>query len=66
MAVGSKEDMREIGSEFWKPLKQHVRDSESFYLSGRTALDVIIRDAIKSYGITSVLMPSYCCHTIME
>lgn len=58
--------MREIGSEFWKPLKQHVRDNESFYLSGRTALDVIIRDAIKSYGITSVLMPSYCCHTMIE
>lgn len=58
--------MREIGSEFWKPGKQHIGDNETFYLSGRTALDVIVRDAIKTYGITSVLLPSFCCHTMIE
>ncbi|WP_144362890.1 hypothetical protein V6B71_03415 [Mediterraneibacter gnavus] len=58
--------MREIGSEFWKPRKQHIRDDETFYLSGRTALDVIVRDAMEFYGITSVLLPSYCCHTMIE
>lgn len=58
--------MREIGSEFWKPKKRHIRDNETFYLSGRTALDVIVRDAMKFYGITSALLPSYCCHTMIE
>lgn len=58
--------IREIGSEFWKPRKQHIGDNETLYLSGRTALDVIVKDAMKSYGITSVLLPSYCCHTMIE
>lgn len=58
--------MIEIGSEFWKQRKQHISDNETFYLSGRTALDVIIKDAVKTYGITSVLLPSYCCHTMID
>ena len=58
--------MREIGSEFWKTAKQHIQNDETIYLSGRTALDAIIRDAVKSYGITSALLPSYCCHTMIE
>lgn len=58
--------MNEIGSEFWKPGKQHIKGNETFYLSGRTALDAIVRDGVKSYGITSVLLPSYCCHTMIE
>ena len=58
--------MKEIGSEFWKSKKEHIRKDETVYLSGRTALDVIIKDAIKSYHITSALLPSYCCHTMIE
>lgn len=58
--------MKEIGSEFWKTSKKHIKDNETIYLSGRTALDTITKDAIKSYGITSVLLPSYCCHTMIE
>lgn len=58
--------MKEIGSEFWKPKKQHIQHNESVYLSGRTALDVIIRDAMESRGVSSVLLPSYCCHTMIE
>lgn len=58
--------MKEIGSEFWKAGKQHLRHDETVYLSGRTALDVIVRDAMKSYGISSALLPSYCCHTMIE
>lgn len=58
--------MREIGSEFWKPRKRHISDEETFYLSGRAALDVIVKDAMEFYGITSALLPSYCCHTMIE
>lgn len=58
--------MKEIGSEFWKPSKQHIRDNETVYLCGRTALDVIVEDAMKSYEISSALLPSYCCHTMIE
>lgn len=64
--LGGDDLMREIGSEFWKLAKQHIRDNETFYLSGRTALDVIIKDAVKTYGVTSVLLPSYCCHTMID
>ena len=58
--------MEEIGSEFWKPRKQHIKNEETAYLCGRTALDIIVRDAIRTYGISSVLLPSYCCHTMIE
>lgn len=58
--------MKEIGSEYWKPIKQHLGNDETFYLSGRTALDAILKDAVETYGITSVLLPSYCCHTMID
>lgn len=58
--------MREIGSEFWKPIRQHMQENETIYLSGRTALDVIVKDAVRSHGISSALLPSYCCHTMIE
>lgn len=58
--------MMEIGSEFWKNKKQYFKDTVSFCLSGRTALDAIVKDAIKAFGIKSVLLPSYCCHTMIE
>lgn len=55
----------EIGSEFWKKRGSFWDKNVRFYLSGRTALDVIAKDAIKNYGIKSVLLPSYCCHTMI-
>lgn len=58
--------MGEIGSEFWKPGKQHIGNEEKIYLCGRTALDIIVRDAMKTYGISCALLPSYCCHTMIE
>ena len=54
----------EIGSEFWsvKPIDNDTR----FFLSGRTALDYIIRDIKKKYPkINSVLLPSYCCDSMI-
>lgn len=54
----------EIGSEFWsvEPIHHDIR----FFLSGRTALDYIIRDIKKKYPkINSVLLPSYCCESMI-
>lgn len=56
----------EIGSEFWKESKQYIKEDETLYLSGRTALYAIVKDAVKNYGIRSALLPSYCCHTMIE
>lgn len=55
---------REIGSEFWK--KVPAGGQKVFFLSGRTALEFIIRDILESHDISSALLPSYCCHTMIE
>ena len=55
---------REIGSEFWNAGPQ--RRDDVYLLSGRTALEFIIRDILKNHNINSVLLPSYCCHTMIE
>lgn len=54
----------EIGSEFWNILPKHRQ--EVFLLSGRTALDFIIRDIKEAGKADSALLPSYCCHTMIE
>lgn len=56
----------EIGSEFWKNKNEYFCPSDTFFLSGRTAIDAIVRDAIHFYDIKSVLMPSYCCQSMIE
>lgn len=56
--------MKEIGSDFWKA-ELKISDIR-FLLSGRTALEYIIRDIIFTRKINSVLMPSYCCYTMLE
>lgn len=56
--------MKEIGSEFWDD--GPVRRDKVYLLSGRTALEYIICDIVKHYKINSVLLPSYCCHTMIE
>lgn len=55
---------KEIGSEFCEA--EHQENDKKYFLSGRTALDYIIRDIKKSYMVKSVLLPSYCCHTMIE
>ena len=54
----------EIGSEFWEAAP--IKNDKKFFLSGRTALDYIIRDILSDYSMTSVLLPSYCCDTMIE
>ena len=54
----------EIGSEFWDSSPRF--HNKVYLLSGRTALEYIITDILKSHTIQSVLLPSYCCHTMIE
>ncbi|MGP8313522.1 hypothetical protein ACG0Z4_21925 [Enterocloster aldenensis] len=56
--------MGEIGSEFWNVIEN--KKNREFLLSGRTALEFIIRDILSQKKYESVLMPSYCCHTMIE
>lgn len=56
--------MKEIGSEFWDD--GPVRRDKVYLLCGRTALEYIICDIVKHYKVNSVLLPSYCCHTMIE
>lgn len=56
--------LKEIGSEFWSD--GPVRRDRVYLLSGRTALEYIIRDILKHHNVKSVLLPSYCCHTMIE
>lgn len=66
--------IKEIGSEFWtekcagaEKLRHVVFGGRSRgFLCGRTALDYIIRDAKQTVGFETVLLPSYCCHTMIE
>lgn len=56
--------LKEIGSEFWE--SPNKRMDKRFFLSGRTALEYIVRDIEASNTQKSVLLPSYCCHTMIE
>ena len=64
----------EIGSEFWlDPDDEMIRgllgskhEHTFFLLSGRTALDYIIRDIKAKRTITSAYIPSYCCEAMIE
>lgn len=54
----------EIGSEFWD---SGLKKKNSVYLlSGRTALDFILRDILKMRTVQLAHIPSYCCHTMVE
>jgi hypothetical protein len=65
--------IREIGSEFWIEEKINKNTNSLFqlnerslsFLSGRTALDFIIRDAKVEKRIQKIYIPSYCCHTMI-
>lgn len=65
----------EIGSEFWKTndftlfnKQRTVRDTyeKKYFVSGRTALDYILKDVKKKHGLKRAWLPSYCCHTMIE
>ena len=54
----------EIGSEFWDVPSQE--GDRKFLLSGRTALEYILRDILSGHKVESALLPSHCCHTMIE
>lgn len=66
---------KEIGSEFWTGCSPYGRHGCEWphtsewpvkeTLSGRVALEYIVEEMVKK-GKTSVYMPSYCCHTMIE
>lgn len=68
--------MKEIGSEFWtgctaldgSGIKEILpRGMETLYtLSGRTALELTLRDILQTRPVRSAYLPSYCCHTMIE
>lgn len=58
----------EIGSEFWleEPVPQPVADRDGVYIiSGRTAIDVILQDVMRTRKVRSVLMPAWCCDSMI-
>ncbi|MBO5837427.1 MAG: hypothetical protein J6Q92_06000 [Oscillospiraceae bacterium] len=68
--------MTEIGSEFWvgcTPLdgtgvaELLPAGMDAHYaLCGRTALELLLRDAMQERTIRKAYLPSYCCHTMIE
>lgn len=58
----------EIGSEFWQKYDKSndVDENEVILLSGRTALDFIIRDLKASGVFNSIMLPLYCCDSMIE
>ena len=61
--------MKEIGSEFWakqSAVRTENTDEKIHLISGRTALRVIIDDICKKRAFRKVLLPSYCCESMIE
>jgi hypothetical protein len=63
--------IKEIGGECWNlhhsnNIIQVPKKDALYLLSGRTALDFIIKDRRTVGRFKSVYMPSYCCHSMIE
>lgn len=63
--------LKEIGSEFWEvecveKANSSLDENACFMLSGRTALEFLIRDIKTQKSFKRVYMPSYCCHSMIE
>ena len=62
---------KEIGSYFWdaetsdKPFTPFGGIEAAYVMSGRTALDYILRDIKSKKRIRRAYLPSYCCDTMM-
>ena len=64
----------EIGSEVWRRPELRVNSKtvslgsqfHRYFISGRTALEHIIKDIIARNGDFSVALPSYCCYSMIE
>lgn len=61
--------MKEIGSEFWLDKEYFNSDviiDETYVLSGRTAIDLIIKDIQKTRIVKNVYLPAYCCDSMID
>lgn len=70
--------MKEIGSEFWLtkdseeiydyklPSWLNLGIDNKLLLSGRTAIDFVLRDILENREINSVYFPSYCCQSMLQ
>lgn len=61
----------EIGSEFWEKCFPDTfinskKKNTACLLSGRTALDYIIQDIKANRRFRKVILPSYCCESMIE
>lgn len=62
----------EIGSHYEKADLQPLQNEfafgcdQAFLLSGRTAIDYVIRNIKDKRKLETVLLPSYCCYTMVE
>lgn len=59
---------KEIGSEFWLEagLPKAISERDGVYvLSGRTAIDLIIQDILKTQEVRNVYMPAWCCDSMI-
>ena len=69
-------EIDEIGSEFWSGSTPRLSNGKNdinhmgyqirYLLSGRTALDLIIKDIVVEKGLFKAYIPSYCCQTMIE
>ena len=65
---------QEIGSEFWTGCQPNgggrriLPDIDSLHLvlSGRTALDCVLSDLLRTQRAGRAYLPSYCCQTMIE
>ncbi len=65
--------MWEMGSEFWKEpditdvqQTEYINGDMALLLSGRTAIELMIQDIKKEGVFESVLLPFYCCDSMVE
>lgn len=61
--------MREIGSEYWLEREPRMLfgDRDGCYvLSGRTAIDLIIQDIVKTRSVRNAYLPAWCCDSMVE
>lgn len=64
--------MKEIGSEFWEiPVQEELQtikmpSGTKYLASGRSALSYIIEDIKEKEPLRTILLPSYCCETMIE
>jgi len=63
-------NLSEIGSEFClEDITSEVvvnNDNGYYVLSGRTAIDIILKDIQKERNVQNVYLPAYCCNSMLQ